>query len=178
FHRRMTEPEIRRMVGDRIYNTFAPKYLYNHDAEDRPNMVLLGETEKGEQVEVSRRAAESDLLIYININLVPMDGGHKSVGTGLSGQRGLRAHHNPATIRKSNSYMDPDNSALAESVNRQGQIVEKEINVFHIETAINNNMYGPALDFLQKPEENWTAIDRAKFQSMKWTLGKTPRPAK
>ena len=31
---------------------------------------------------VNRRAAESDLLIYVNINFVPMDGGHKSVGTG------------------------------------------------------------------------------------------------
>lgn len=178
FHRRMTEAEIRRTVGDRIYNAFAPKRLYNHDAEDRANMVVIGETARGEKVQLNRRAAESDLLIYVNINLVPMDGGHKSVATGLTGYEGLKAHHNPATIRASNSYMDPEHSALAKSHDRQGEIVEKTIDVFHIETAVNNNMYGPALDFLQRPEEVWSTVDRAKFQALKWTLAKTPRPAK
>jgi len=40
-------------------------------------------------VAINRRAAESDLLIYVNINLVPMDGGHKSVGTGLANYASL-----------------------------------------------------------------------------------------
>ena len=43
---------------------------------------MLGKTDHGEEVLLSRRAAESDLLIYLNINLVPMDGGHKSVAVG------------------------------------------------------------------------------------------------
>ena len=34
---------------------------------------------KGEDVEINKRAAESDLLVYVNVNLVAMDGGHKSV---------------------------------------------------------------------------------------------------
>ncbi|HEX2119018.1 MAG TPA: lactate racemase domain-containing protein, partial [Acidimicrobiales bacterium] len=34
-HRRMTEPELRHMVGDRIYDAFAPHgLLTQHDAED------------------------------------------------------------------------------------------------------------------------------------------------
>ena len=48
----------------------------------------------------------------MNINLVPMDGGHKSVGVGLCDYESLRAHHNPQTIRDSDSYMDPKQSAL------------------------------------------------------------------
>ena len=43
-------------------------------------MVKIGETKHKEPLVLNRRAAESDLLIYVNINLVPMDGGHKSVG--------------------------------------------------------------------------------------------------
>ena len=43
---------------------------------------MVGKTEKGEDVEVNRRVAESDLLVYVNINLVAMDGGHKSTSTG------------------------------------------------------------------------------------------------
>lgn len=178
FHRRMTEAEIRRMVGDKIYREYAPGRLYNHDGEDRANMVTIGETRHGEKAYLNRRAVDSDLLIYVNINLVPMDGGHKSVGTGLTGYAGLRAHHTPETIRQSNSYMDPEHSALSKSVERVGKIIEDNLNVFHIETAVNTRMYNSALNFLGVPEENWTAVDRAKFQSMKWTLGKLPRASK
>ena len=78
-HRRMTEDELRHTVGDRVYDAFAPKgLLYNLDAEDPDGMVVLGQTPHGEDVHFCRRAAESDLLIYVNINLVSMDGGHKS----------------------------------------------------------------------------------------------------
>ena len=75
-HRRMTEAELRHAVGDRVYDAFAPSgRIYNHDAEDPDGMVEIGTTEHGEVVEINRRAAESDLLVYVNINLVAMDGG-------------------------------------------------------------------------------------------------------
>ena len=112
-HRRMTEAEMKRMVGEKIFDAYYPDRYYNHDAEDPDGMVELGETEHGEVVEINRRAAESDLLIYVNINLVPMDGGHKSVGVGLCDYESLRAHHNPKTIRDSDSYMDPTRSRAA-----------------------------------------------------------------
>src|ERR1700737_292115 len=99
-------------------------------------MVELERTTKGEVVAINRRAAESDLLIYVNINLVPMDGGHKSVGTGLANYETLRAHHNPTTIRRSESYMEPARLALHKSSERIGRVVDHHLNVFHIETAI------------------------------------------
>jgi nickel-dependent lactate racemase len=83
-HRRMTEAELRHAVGDRVYNAFYPRgLLKQHDAEDRSNLEFIGTTDTGEEVEISKRAATSDLIIYVNINLVSMDGGHKSVATGL-----------------------------------------------------------------------------------------------
>src|SRR6476660_9949077 len=89
-HRRMTEAELRHAVGDRVYDAFAPQgALYNHDAEDPDNLAFLGETPHGEEVEINKRAAESDLLVYVNINIVSMDGGHKSVATGLGSYRSL-----------------------------------------------------------------------------------------
>ena len=70
-HRRMTEDELRHAVGDRVYDAFAPHgLLYNHDAEDPDNLAFLGTTDKGEEVEINKRAAESDLLVYVNINIV------------------------------------------------------------------------------------------------------------
>ncbi|HSP05037.1 MAG TPA: lactate racemase domain-containing protein, partial [Acidimicrobiales bacterium] len=87
-HRRMTEDELRHAVGDRVYDAFAPSgRLYNHDAEDPDGMLEIGTTDKGELVEINKRAATSDLIVYVNINLVSMDGGWKSTATGLSGYR-------------------------------------------------------------------------------------------
>jgi hypothetical protein len=174
-HRRMTDWEIRRMVGDKIFDAFAPDRLYNHDACDPDGMITLGKTHHGEAVETNRRAAESDLVIYVNINLVPMDGGHKSVGVGLCGYEALKAHHTPKTIVDSNSFMDPKASALNHSVERQGRMLEKTVKVFHIETALNNRMFSGPMDFLMKNEDDFTESDRLKFQAIKWTLDRTPR---
>src|SRR5512138_479248 len=65
-HRRMTEGEMRRMVGSKIFDAYYPDRYYNHDAEDREALVSLGTTRHGEKVVVNRRAAESDLLVYVN----------------------------------------------------------------------------------------------------------------
>src|SRR5207248_2088814 len=106
-HRRMTDAELRHALGDRVYDAFAPSgSLYNHDAEDPDNLAFLGETDLGEEVEINRRAAESDLIVYVNINLVAMDGGHKSTATGLASYRSLRHHHNVHTMQHSRSFMD------------------------------------------------------------------------
>ncbi len=174
-HRRMHDKEIRRMVGDKVWNAYWPDRLYNHDACDPDGMVVLGKTRHEEVVETNRRAADSDLCIYVNINLVPMDGGHKSMGVGLCGYESLKAHHTPKAIVDSNSFMDPKNSALASSVDRIGKVVDEHMKVFHIETVLNNRIFDGPLDFLMKNEDNFTEVDRLKFEAMKWTLDRTPR---
>jgi lactate racemase len=174
-HRRMHDHEIRRMVGDKIYNAYFPDRLYNHDACDPDGMVVLGKTRHGEIVETNKRAADSDLCIYVNVNLVPMDGGHKSMGVGLCGYESLKAHHTPATIRDSNSFMDPKASELSRSVDRIGKVVQEHIKVFHIETVLNNRTFAGPLDFLMKREDDFTEADRLKLEAMRWTLKRTPR---
>ncbi|MGH9305257.1 MAG: lactate racemase domain-containing protein, partial [Acidimicrobiales bacterium] len=69
-HRRMTDDELRHALGARIFDAFAPNgLLTQHDAEDPGNLVHLGQTDEGEDVELNKRAVESDLLVYVNINL-------------------------------------------------------------------------------------------------------------
>ena len=177
-HRRMTEGEMKRMVGAKVFAAFYPDRYYNHDAEDPEGIVELERTDKDEVVAINRRAAESDLLIYVNINLVPMDGGHKSVGTGLTNYESLRAHHNPKTIRDSESYMEPSRSALHKSTERIGRVIDKNLKVFHIETVLNSRMFGDSVAFLGKKEEDYSEVDRLKFQGMKYALSKLPRAAK
>jgi nickel-dependent lactate racemase len=177
-HRRMTPDEMKRMTGQAIFDAYYPDRYYNHDAEDPEGMVEFERTAENEVVAVNRRAAESDLTIYVNINLVPMDGGHKSVGVGLCNYASLRAHHNPQTIRASNSYMDPKASALNTSVERIGRVVDQNMKVFHIETALNNRMFDGQMDFLMKKEEDFTEFDRMKLSGMRYALSKLPAAAK
>jgi nickel-dependent lactate racemase len=177
-HRRMSAAEVRHVVGNRIFEAYWPKRLYNHDAEDPKGMKYLGTTDHDEVVELNRAAVEADLLIYVNVNFVPMDGGHKSVGVGLCGYKSLRAHHNPKVMRACHSYMDPEKSALATSADRMGRLVEKTLNVFHVETTINNRMFDRPLEFLHKNEDDWTGAERAAFKGLSFTLSKLPAAAR
>ena len=84
-----TPNELRDIVGERVFRSFFPDgKLYNFDAEDA-SLTHLGQTKHGEDVEISKRAAESDLLVYVNVNLVAMDGGHKSTSIGLASYKSL-----------------------------------------------------------------------------------------
>src|SRR5215212_3704457 len=44
-HRRLTEAEMRRMVGTRIFEAYYPEKYTNHDAEEPGGIVELGVTE-------------------------------------------------------------------------------------------------------------------------------------
>jgi Lactate racemase N-terminal domain len=178
FHRRMTANEIRRAVGTRIFHLYYPNRLYNHDGEKPDGMVELGKTDHGERVRINRRAAESDLLIYVNINLVPMDGGSKSVGVGLCDYPTLQAHHTPQTILASDSYFDHARSAMNHSCDRIGAIVNQRLKVFHIETVVNNAMFDPRMAFFTRNEDRYSPIDQAMFAGTRRALAALSRPTK
>jgi hypothetical protein len=173
-HRRMTPSEIKRMVGERVFRSFWPEALRNHDAEDPDGLVHLGATDQGEDVEINRRVAESDLVIYVNINLVPMDGGHKSVPVGMGSYRALRHHHNVNTMLHSRSYMDPPQSALHDSCIRQGRLLAQHLRVFTIETTLNNRTFPKEFGFLNRREWEWSLTDQASYLAAKRGLDKVP----
>ncbi|MGH9069417.1 MAG: lactate racemase domain-containing protein, partial [Acidimicrobiales bacterium] len=175
-HRRMTEAELRHALGDRIYDAFAPHgLLRQHDAEDPDQMTHIGITEVGEDVEISRRAAESDLLVYVNISLVAMDGGHKSVATGLASYKSLRHHHNPQTMQHSRSFMDQHRSELHSSNWRMGRhIAAAGVKVFQIETTLNTDTFPESFGFLSHREWEWSLRDRAGFIATSKALARTP----
>ncbi len=141
-------------------------------------MVFLGATDEGEEVELSRRAVEADLVIYVNLNLVPMDGGHKSVAVGLCGYRSLRAHHNPEVMRQCHSYMNPETSALSRSVDRMGRLVAKKMKIFTIETVVNNRMFDTPLAFLAKNEDELSGSEQVALRALRFSLDKLPQAAR
>jgi len=175
-HRRMTDAELRHALGDRVFDAFAPHgLLTQHDAEDSSNLLHLGQTDHGEDVEINKRAAESDLIVYVNINLVAMDGGHKSVATGLASYRSLRHHHNVRTMQHSKSFMDQHRSELHTSNWRMGRLIrDSGVKIFQIETTVNNRTFPDQFSFLAKREWEWTAKDRAAFVASSKALSRTP----
>ena len=173
-HRRMTPKEIEHAVGERVFRSFWPKALSNHDAEDPERLTHIGVTDHGEDVELNRRAAESDLLVYVNINLVAMDGGHKSVPVGLGSYRSLRHHHNVRTMLESRSYMDPHRSALHSSTTRMGRLLAEHLRTFTIETTLNGTSFPDAFGFLNKREWEWSLADQARFVAAKQANERAP----
>ena len=140
----MHEYELRHVLGDRIYDAFQPRgMLYQHDAEDYDNLAVIGTTDEGEVVEINKRAADSDLIVYANVNQVAMDGGWKSITTGLASYRCLSFHHNPETLQNTRSLMGHrDHSALHKSIWRMGKVLRDQgPKIFQIETTINTDAF-------------------------------------
>ncbi|MBI4718903.1 MAG: DUF2088 domain-containing protein [Planctomycetes bacterium] len=175
-HRRCTPAELRHFVGPAIFKRFWPHRLRNHDAEDPNDRADLGTTSAGEVVEINGRAAGSDLLIYVNINLVTMDGGHKSVPVGLATYRSVKHHHNACMLLHDSSYMDPPRSDFHRSCERMGEVVAKHVHVFTIETTLNGDLFHSLLGFLQKREHGWNLRDRLAYHGSRLGLGALPGP--
>ena len=179
-HRRMTDEELRHALGDRVFDAFNPfGLLQQHDAEDPDNLIHLGQTDQGEDVEINKRAATSDLVVYVNINLVAMDGGWKSTATGLASYKSLRHHHNVRTMQHSRSFMDQHRSELHSSNWRMGKVLrDSGVKIFQIETTLNTDTFPTEFGFLQKREWEWSARDRASFLAVSKTLERTPERLK
>lgn len=141
-HRKFTNGELSTILGTKIPLAFGPNHLYCHDAEDRENLVLVGETERGFEVEINRAVMESDQLFYINITSLPFHGGWKSIVVGLSSYRSIRQHHRPFRGASGKSVMDAKRSSFQKLIWEMGAVIERELagygrRIFTIESVLN-----------------------------------------
>lgn len=176
-NRRMTESEMRRAVGSEIFNAFYPDRYKNHDAEDPDNLVALTTQQPETPARINRRAAESDLIIHVGVNLLPAGAGPSSIGFGLTDYDSLR----PPPPKKAVREADAATERLHNPYRNAGAIerlIDAHLNVFHIEAVLNNRMFGEPATFLGKREEDYTEVDRLKLSGMKFALSKMPRPLK
>jgi nickel-dependent lactate racemase len=142
-HRKWTTRELGTIVGEDIAYRWGPSKLFNHDAEDRENLIFLGETKRNMEVEVNRLVIDSDQFIYISNPWSHFNGGWKSAVVGLSSYRSIRHHHRPYPKAKGKSSLDPKRSAFPKLLNEMGEVIEKELakrgrRYFQIEGAMNN----------------------------------------
>jgi hypothetical protein len=63
--------------------------------------------------------------------------------------------------------MDPPNSAMHHSYNRMAELLAENVNIFQIETTVNNNTFPHATGFFNKREWEWSLRDQATYLAVK-----------
>jgi hypothetical protein len=142
-HRKWTQRELSTIIGEDLAYKSGPNRLFNHDAEDKDNLVFLGETKRNQEVEVSRLVTDSDQLIYVSQPWSHFNGGWKTVVVGLGSFRSIRHHHRPFSKASGKSTLDPKRSAFPRLLDEMGAVIENELarkgrRVFVIEGTTNN----------------------------------------
>jgi hypothetical protein len=121
-HRKFTPDELATIIGPDLVARFGDR-LFCHDAEDAANIVNLGMTSNGYDVELSRHAVAADLCIYINTGLhLGFSGGWKSIAVGLSTWKSIRHTHHPDGMS-----MSVLNNRMHEVLNEMGEHAEKRL---------------------------------------------------
>jgi hypothetical protein len=126
-HRKWTSDELARVLGEDLVRRFGER-LRCHDAEDAENIVSLGKTAAGYDVDVHRAVVESDLTVYVNAAChLGFNGGWKSVAVGLSTWRSIRCTHTP------------DGMSMSVRGNRMHHVFEEQGH--HIEKTLGRRIY-------------------------------------
>ena len=134
-HRRWTHEELASILGQELVQRFGSR-LTCHDAEDPDNLVYLGTTANGYDVEVHRLVKDSDLTVYINAACyLGFNGGWKSVCVGLSTWRSIRWTHTPDGMT-----MSVRGNRMHDVFDEMGQHLESKLGrrVFKLETLLAN----------------------------------------
>ena len=142
-HRKLSRTEMETFLGRRLVLQFGYNQLYCHDAEDADQLVHLGYTDRGFDVEVNRAVIDSDQFIYLNTMWAPFNGGWKSTVVGLGTFRSIRHHHRPWPLASGKSVDDPKNSSFKKLVWEQGKLVQRALEkkgrrIFTVETVYDN----------------------------------------
>ncbi|MFX0195123.1 MAG: lactate racemase domain-containing protein [Candidatus Hodarchaeota archaeon] len=148
-HRKCKPKELAHILGKQVFREYRER-IFNHDADDRENLVVLGKTKQGYDVEINRFAAVADLIIYLNITSWPMSGGWKSIIVGLGSFKTIIPNHSPEVLMKG-SMIDTQVSGLHRIIWEMGRILKDKIQVFTIEMVLNNNLYSGLFEKLLRP---------------------------
>ncbi len=146
-HRMWKRSELRIILGDKIMSEFNHAQIIGHDAEDKENIVHLGFTENGYDVEINKRVIDYDLTIYVNLNWVAFNGGWKSTIIGLGTYKTIRHIHNHEMYiaEAPASCMEPDKNFLHDRIREMGHHLKEHLKgmgkeIFQVETTIDSQI--------------------------------------
>ena len=175
-HRKMRPAELQWMLGKKIMSEFFPTQLGNFDAEDPDDIVLVGETEKGEPVETTRRVIDSDLVIYVDSIQIPLNGGHKSVAVGMGTYNSIAPHHAPQMTQDKPHVMQPDGSDMHGCIERISRVILEHTKIMVLEAAMNNATYAPLMGYMSKPDDQCNILEKTIKTLTPLSLRLVPEP--
>jgi hypothetical protein len=150
-HRKWTLKELSLVIGKEVIQEMGPERVSCHDGTKEEELIFLGTTDSGYEVEINRAVAESDITIYVNLNYVTMNGGWKSILVGLGSWRSIRHQHTPKQWNLEATLMDPQTSPMHQILKEMGTLVQRKYNIFQIENVVNNAMWPLSFGKILKP---------------------------
>ncbi len=131
-HPKNTEPEIRRILGDGLFDEFWPSgQIINHDSEDWNHLVDLGLDEDGDPVIMNKYVYEADIPILIgHVQSNPYggySGGYKHSATGITHWRSIATHHVPAVMHRPDFMPASSHSVMRDKFNHISLWMEKKM---------------------------------------------------
>lgn len=129
-HNKNTEPEIKGVLGDELFNQFwYSGQIINHDSEDYENLIDLGNTEQGDPVLMNKYVYDADVAILIgHVQGNPYggySGGYKHCSTGISHWKSIASHHVPSVMHRSDFTPVSGSSLMRTKFNEIGMHMEK-----------------------------------------------------
>ena len=153
-HRKWTIKELCLVLGQKVIKEIGPERISCHDATKDDELVHLGSTQSGHEVEINRAVCDSDVTIYVNVNFTSMNGWWKSILVGLGSWRSIRHHHTPLQWNAQQSIMNPETNPMHIILREMGELVHTHCNIFQIETVINNKVWPWPLEKILAPINN------------------------
>ena len=133
YHRKHTEDEKKKLVGEEIYNKVK---CLDHDIDD---CLYLGTTKRGVPVEVFKPVAKKDLLIATgNLEFhykAGYSGGYKALHPGVCSKRTIETNHK-MMIQPGTMPGKADGNPMREDIEEAGQIAGVD---FIVNAVLNNN---------------------------------------
>ncbi len=129
-HRKNKPEEIRRILGDELFDRFYPKgQIINHDSEDPEHIVDLGyEPKFHAKVVINKYVYDSDVTFLIGHTqgnpYGGYSGGYKHCATGISNWESISSHHCPEVMHREDFVPVTSHSLMRQKFDAIGEWME------------------------------------------------------
>lgn len=132
-HRKNKPEEIRRILGDAIFDRFYPKgQIINHDSEDPEHIVDLGHEPKfGAKVVLNKYVYDADVCFLIGHSqgnpYGGYSGGYKHCATGISNWECIASHHCVKVMHAPDFVPVSQHSVMRQKFDAIGEYMEEKM---------------------------------------------------
>jgi len=180
-HRKNKPEEIKKILGDKVFNYFYPKgQIINHDSEDKEHLVDLGyEPKYGAKVTINKYVFDSDITFLVgHAQGNPYggySGGYKHCATGISNWESISSHHCPSVMHREDFVPVSHHSLMRHKFDAIGEFMEKKMgrSFFCIDAVLDSFSHQIAVfcgEAHEVQKKSWEIADKRTY--VKWAKKK------